>query len=70
MSEYLMNNLQVFFLSALGVLTLTFIALYVMTYRMVRPLRQMAAATRSFGMGDFTYRPRERRGSRIGHLPQ
>ena len=56
MSEYLMNNLQVFFLSALGVLTLTFIALYVMTYRMVRPLRQMAAATRSFGMGDFTYR--------------
>ena len=56
LSEYLMNNLQVFFLSALGVLTLTFIALYVMTYRMVRPLRQMAAATRSFGAGDFSYR--------------
>lgn len=56
LSEYLMNNLQVFFLSALGVLTLTFIALYIMTYRMVRPLRQMAAATRSFGMGDFSYR--------------
>ena len=56
LSEYLMNNLQVFFLSALGVLTLTFIALYVMTYRMVRPLRQMAAATRSFGQGDFSYR--------------
>ncbi len=56
LSEYLMNNLQVFFLSALGVLTLTFIVLYIMTYRMVRPLRQMAAATRSFGMGDFSYR--------------
>lgn len=56
LSEHLMNNLQVFFLSALGVLTLTFIVLYVMTYRMVRPLRQMAAATRSFGVGDFSYR--------------
>ena len=56
MSEYLRNNLQVFFLSALGVMTLTFIALYAMTYRLVRPLRQMAAATRSFGAGDFSYR--------------
>ena len=56
LSEYLMNNLQVFFLSALGVMTLTFIALYLMTYRMVRPLRQMAAAARSFGVGDFSSR--------------
>ncbi len=56
MGEYIRNNLQVFLLSALGVLTLTFIVLYAMTYRMVRPLRQMAAATRSFGNGDFSYR--------------
>lgn len=56
LSEYLLNNLQVFFLSALGVLALTFIAVYIMTFRMVRPLRQMAAAARSFGMGDFSRR--------------
>ena len=56
MGAYILNNLQVFLLSALGVLTLTFIVLYAMTYRMVRPLRQMAAATRSFGNGDFSYR--------------
>lgn len=56
LSAYLMNNLQIFFVSSLGVLTLTFIALYLMTYRMVRPLRQMAAATRSFASGDFSYR--------------
>lgn len=56
MTEYLSSNLQVFFLSALGVLALTFIALYVMTYRMVRPLRQMAEATRRFSVGDFSYR--------------
>lgn len=56
MGESIRNNLQVFLLSALGVLTLTFIVIYLMTYRMVRPLRQMAAATRAFGNGDFSYR--------------
>jgi signal transduction histidine kinase len=56
LSKYLMNNLQVFFLSALGVMTLTFVAVYIMTFRMVRPLRQMAAAARSFGVGDFSRR--------------
>ena len=56
LNDTIKNNLQVFFLSALGVLTLTFIALYAMTYRMVRPLRQMARAARSFGMGDFSCR--------------
>ncbi|MDD3693477.1 MAG: HAMP domain-containing sensor histidine kinase [Oscillospiraceae bacterium] len=56
LNKYLLNNFQVFFLSALGVLTLTFIVLYLMTYRMVRPLRQMATAARRFGVGDFTIR--------------
>ena len=56
MNETLRNNLQVFFLSALGVLTLTFIAIYAMTYRLVRPLRQMVTAVRSFAGGDFSAR--------------
>ena len=56
MSSYLADNFQIFFLSALGVLALTFIALYAMTYRLVNPLRQMAAATRKFGAGDFSSR--------------
>ena len=56
MGIYIMSNLQVFVLSALGVLTLTFIVIYALTFRMVRPLRQMAAATRAFGNGDFSYR--------------
>ena len=56
LSSYLVDNFKVFFLSALGVLTLTFIALYAMTYRLVLPLRQMAAATRAFGVGDFSHR--------------
>ena len=56
LSEYLLNNLNVFIVSALGVLALTFIAVYIMTFRMVKPLRQMAAAARSYGMGDFSKR--------------
>ena len=56
MNAFVGNNFQVFFLSAMGALTLTFIALYAMTYRLVRPLRQMAAATRRFGEGDFSCR--------------
>lgn len=56
MGAYVGDNFQVFFLSALGVLTLTFIVLYALTYRLVRPLRQMAAATRAFGEGDFSVR--------------
>lgn len=56
LGNYVYNNLQMFFLSAVGVLTLAFIVLYGITYRMVRPLRQMAAATRSFAGGDFSYR--------------
>ena len=56
MGMYISDNIQVFLLSGLGVLTITFIVLYAVTYRMVRPLRQMAAATRAFGEGNFSYR--------------
>ncbi len=54
--EYIRSNMQISFIAALGVLTLTFIALYIMTERLVRPLRAMARATRSFAEGDFSVR--------------
>ena len=53
LSKYLMNNLQVFFLSALGVMTLTFVAVY-NSFRFT-PFARCAAA-RSFGVGDFSRR--------------
>ncbi len=54
--QYVRSNLQISLVAALSVLTLTFVALYVMTDRLVRPLRAMAAATRSFAEGDFSCR--------------
>ena len=56
LTEYLLQNLQTYLISLLIVLIISFIVIYLSTYRLVRPLRQMAAATRSFGEGDFTYR--------------
>ena len=54
--KYMRENTRVFLLSSLGVLVLAFIAFYLMTYSMVRPLRQMASVTRSFGLGNFSPR--------------
>lgn len=56
MTRYLISHLQIFTLSALGVLFFTVIVLYGLTYRLVRPLRQMAAAVKQFGSGDFSAR--------------
>lgn len=56
MWEYLLSNARIALIAALAVLTLTFIVLYVMTERLVRPLRAMAGATRQFAKGDFSPR--------------
>ncbi|MBR3289184.1 MAG: HAMP domain-containing histidine kinase, partial [Clostridia bacterium] len=56
LTTYLLQNLQTYLISFLVVLMLSFILIYLSAYRLVRPLRQMAAATRSFGEGDFSYR--------------
>ncbi|MBQ8752263.1 MAG: HAMP domain-containing histidine kinase [Clostridia bacterium] len=56
LSDFMWNNLKIFFLSALMVILLTFLVSYVTTDRLVRPLRQMAAAVRGFATGDFSAR--------------
>lgn len=53
---YIRETVQTYLMSALIVLLVLFIIIYVLTYRMVRPLRDMAAATRHFAQGDFSYR--------------
>ncbi len=52
--EYVWNNTQAFLLSGISVLLFAFIISYLFTYRMVKPLRQMATATRQFSHGDFS----------------
>lgn len=54
--EYIWNNTKALLLSGLSVMMFAFIILYLLTYRMVKPLRQMAAATRQFSRGDFSAR--------------
>lgn len=54
--QYLRSNIQIAMIATLGVLTLAFVVLYVMTERLVRPLREMAKATHRFAEGDFSYR--------------
>lgn len=56
MSQTLKDNLKIYALSVFGALLLCSAVVYLMTYRFVRPLRHMAAATRRFAQGDFSAR--------------
>ncbi|MCR4924777.1 MAG: HAMP domain-containing histidine kinase [Clostridiales bacterium] len=47
---------KLFLYSALLSLCIAFIFVYIFTYRLVNPLREMSKATRAFSDGDFTYR--------------
>lgn len=47
---------RIFVWSSLGVFLLSFIITYLVTYQMVKPLRQMAFAAHRFGEGDFSYK--------------
>ncbi len=52
----LSSNLKVYAVSAIGALALSFVVVYLLTLHIVRPLRQMASATRRFAQGDFSAR--------------
>ncbi len=56
MANYLWQNVRTILMSAVVVLLLSTIAVYVFTYRLAMPLRKMAAAAKAFGEGDFSYR--------------
>ena len=55
-------------LSMLATLALTFIIVWFFTYRTVRPLRQMSAAAKAIGDGDFSVRVRAGTEDEIGML--
>ncbi|MBE6764166.1 MAG: HAMP domain-containing histidine kinase [Ruminococcaceae bacterium] len=66
--QYLNDTMRTYLMSALVVLLVSFIVIYVMVYRMVRPLREMAEATRRFAEGDFTYRLKVRGKDEVAEL--
>lgn len=50
------DNFRIYLLAVLGALLFSFGVVWVITERFVRPLRQMASATRLFAEGDFSVR--------------
>lgn len=54
--EFLLEMIQMFAISALLVIAVSFIVIYFVTNRLVKPLREMVNATQSFINGDFTVR--------------
>lgn len=48
--------IRIFMIAALAVLAVTFCVVGAFAYSMVKPLRQLSAAARSFGAGDFSVR--------------
>lgn len=68
MSQILRDNLRIYALSVTGALLLCVVFLLLLTARFVRPLRQMAAATRSYARGDFSARVEVRGKDEVAEL--
>ena len=62
------SMLKIFLICAVAVLAVSFILTYFVTLKMVRPLREMSAAAKKFGQGDFTTRIRIDSDDEIGQL--
>lgn len=56
LKNFLTEMLKMFLISAFAVLVLTFIIVYFVSLRMVKPLRQMSIAAQKFGRGEFDTR--------------
>ncbi len=68
LSSYRMEVLRMFLLAAIAAFMVTFCVVWVFSYQLVKPLRQMSAAARSFGEGDFSIRVPVTSSDEIGEL--
>ena len=53
---YISGIFRMFFLAFLFALAITFILVYLVSYRLTRPLREMSAAAKQYATGDFSKR--------------
>ncbi len=64
----LSSHFQVYLMSALGALIVSSAVVYLLCYRFVRPLKQMASVTRHFASGDFSARVKVRGKDEVAEL--
>jgi len=55
-NPYVLDILKMFLFASLFALVLCFIAVYLLTYNMTKPFRQMSYATKRYSIGDFSPR--------------
>lgn len=67
-SDFIANITKIFFFAAIATFAIVFCMVGLYTYNMVRPLRQMAQAAKSFGAGDFSSRVPVTSQDEIGQL--
>lgn len=67
-NAYQMAAFEIFLAAAAAVLVVTFCIMGVFSYRLVKPLRQMSAAAKSFGAGDFSVRVPVTSADEVGQL--
>ncbi len=65
---FVLDVFRLFLIAALSAFLIALIGGYAMTYRLTRPLRDMAQATRRFSSGDFSYKVPVERDDEIGAL--
>ena len=68
LSAFLTEMIKMFALSSVAALILSVVVTYYSTIKMVRPLREMSAAAKKFGQGDFTSRIEVTSDDEIGQL--
>ena len=68
LNSYRVEILRMFLWAAIAAFAIAFFAAWGFSFRMVQPLRKMAAAARSFGEGDFSVRVDESGQDEIGEL--
>jgi signal transduction histidine kinase len=56
MGPYVISMLRMFGVASLLALAIAFATVYLMIYRVTKPLRQMSYATKRYASGDFSYR--------------